>query len=101
MELVRQFEEKARRTGRHSLIGDAQRFAEELGMKLELRCPDPSGTTEQGEVTEGRKILSRFMYNILNSISFVNLYTELATVIRLAVVVVFFLNLASRCVQLP
>ena len=42
------------------------------------------------------------MYNILNSISFVNLYTELATVNRLAVVVVFFfLNLASRCVQLP
>ena len=47
------------------------------------------------------------MYNILNSISLVNLYTELATVIRLAVVVVFFffffffLNLASRCVQLP
>ena len=45
------------------------------------------------------------MYNILNSISFVNLYTELATVIRLVVVVVFsfffFFNLASRCVQLP
>ena len=56
MQLVRQFEEKARRTGRHSLIGDAQRFAEQLGMKLELRCPDPSGTTEQGEVIEGRKI---------------------------------------------
>ena len=37
------------------------------------------------------RILSRFMYNILNSISFVNLYTELATVISLAVVVVFFL----------
>ena len=30
------------------------------------------------------------MYNILNSISFVNLYTELAMVIRLDVVVVFF-----------
>ena len=29
------------------------------------------------------------MYNILNSISFVNLYTELATVIRLAVVMLF------------
>ena len=44
------------------------------------------------------------MYNILNSISFLNLYTELATVTRLAVVVVFssfFFNLASRCVQLP
>ena len=37
------------------------------------------------------------MYNILNSISSVNLYTELATVLRLAVVV-FFFNLASRCV---
>ena len=56
MELVRQFEEKAQRTGRHSLIGDAQRFAGELGMKLELRYPDPSGTMEQGEVIEGRKI---------------------------------------------
>mgnify|MGYP006973402840 CR=1 FL=1 len=30
------------------------------------------------------------MYNILNSISSVNLYTELATVIRLAVVVASF-----------
>ena len=30
------------------------------------------------------------MYNISNSISFVNLYAELATVIHLAVVVVFF-----------
>ena len=56
MQLVRQFEKKARRIGRHSLIGDAQRFAEELGMRLELRCPDPSGATEQGEVIEGRKI---------------------------------------------
>ncbi|PFX34783.1 Zinc finger CCHC domain-containing protein 3 [Stylophora pistillata] len=56
IELVRQFEEKAQRTGRHYLIGDAQRFAEELAMKLELRCPDPSGTTEQGEVIEGRNI---------------------------------------------
>ena len=38
------------------------------------------------------------MYNILNGTSSVNLYTELGTVIRLAVIVVFFLNLASRCV---
>ena len=38
------------------MIGDAQRLAEELGIKLELKCPDPSGTTEQGEVIEGRKI---------------------------------------------
>ena len=59
MELVRQFGEKARRTGRHSLKGDAQRFAEELGMRLELRCPNPSGTTEQGEVIEGRKSVGK------------------------------------------
>ena len=39
--LVRQFEDKARRIERHSFIGDARRFAEELGMKLELRFPDP------------------------------------------------------------
>ena len=38
------------------MIGDAQRLAEELGIKPELKCPDPSGTTEQGEVIEGRKI---------------------------------------------
>ena len=38
------------------------------------------------------------MYNILNSISSVNLYTELATAIRLAVDVFFFFNLLSRCV---
>ena len=38
LDLVRQFKKKARRIGRHSLIGDAQRFAKQFGMKLELRC---------------------------------------------------------------
>ena len=38
------------------------------------------------------------MYNILNSISSVNLYTELATVIRLAVVVVFFKSGLQMCI---
>ena len=37
------------------------------------------------------------MYNILNSISFVNLYTELATVIRLAVVFFFFKSGIQMC----
>ena len=41
MGLVRQFEEKAERTGRRSLVKDAQKYAEELGMQLELRYPDP------------------------------------------------------------
>ena len=56
MELVRRFEEKAERTGRRSLVKDAQKYAEELGMKLELRYPDPSGTTAENEKIEGHKI---------------------------------------------
>ena len=56
MELVRQFEEKAERTGRRSLVKDAQKYAEELGMKLDLRYPDPSGTTAENEKIEDRKI---------------------------------------------
>ena len=56
MELMRQFEEKAERTGRRSLVKDAQKYAEELGMKLELRYPDPSGTTAENEKIEGHKI---------------------------------------------
>ena len=56
MELVRRFEEKAQRTGRRSLVKDAQKYAEELGMKLELRYPDPSGTTAENEKIESHKI---------------------------------------------
>ena len=40
MELVRQFERRKPGTGRRSLVKDAQTYAEELGMKLELRYPD-------------------------------------------------------------
>ena len=56
MELVRRLEENAERTGRRSLVKDAQKYAEELGMKLELRYPDPSGTTAENEKIEGHKI---------------------------------------------
>ena len=38
------------------------------------------------------------MYNILNNISSVNLYTELATVLRLAVVVFFFKSGIQMCI---
>ena len=38
---------------------DAQKYAEELGMKLELRYPDPSGTTAENEKIEGHKIIIR------------------------------------------
>ena len=40
------------------------------------------------------------MYNILTSISSVNLYTELAMVIRLAVVVVFFKSGIQMCIAI-
>ena len=56
MGLVRRFEEKAERTGRRSLVKDAQKYAEELGLKLELRYPDPLGTTTENETLEGRTI---------------------------------------------
>ena len=54
MELVRQFE-KARRTGRHSLI-DAQRFTEELGMKLELMDDRMAGGTDAHDSWDNRSI---------------------------------------------
>lgn len=54
--LVRQFEEKAEKKGRRSLVRDAQTYAEELAMKLELQYPLPSGSTDEGESIEGKKI---------------------------------------------
>ncbi|XP_068749277.1 uncharacterized protein [Montipora capricornis] len=56
MRLVQRFEERAERTGRRSLVRDAQNYAEELGTKQELRYPDPPGTTAENEKIEGRKI---------------------------------------------
>ena len=35
---------------------DAQTYAEELGMKLELQYPLPSGSTDKVESIEGKKI---------------------------------------------
>ena len=54
--LVRQFEEKGEKKGRRSLVRDAQTYAEELGMKLELQYPLSSGSTDEGESIEGKKI---------------------------------------------
>ncbi|PFX23721.1 hypothetical protein AWC38_SpisGene11730 [Stylophora pistillata] len=45
--LVRQFEEKAEKKGRRSLVRDAEMYAEELGMKLDLQHPLPSGSTDE------------------------------------------------------
>ena len=56
LELVRQFEEKAVRTGRRSLIKDAQNYASELDLELVLKYPDPVGRTKEGEKIEKKKI---------------------------------------------
>ena len=55
-ELVRQFEEKAVRTGRRSLIKDAHNYASELDLDLVLRHPNPVGRTKEGEEIEKKKI---------------------------------------------
>ena len=54
--LVREFEEKAARTGRRSLVKDAQRYAEEIEMKLDLQHPEPIGHTKEDEVMGKQKI---------------------------------------------
>ena len=54
--LVREFEEKAARTGRRSLVKDAQRYAEEIGMKLDQQHPEPIGHTKEDEVMGKQKI---------------------------------------------
>lgn len=38
------------------MVRDAQMYAGELGMKLALQHPLPSGSTDEGESIEGRKI---------------------------------------------
>ena len=53
--LVRQVEEKAARTGRRSLIKDAESYAQQLGLRLELQYPQPVGVTETGTVLDRKK----------------------------------------------
>ena len=41
MEMVREFEERAESLGHRSLVKDAANFAEDLGVNLDLKYPDP------------------------------------------------------------
>ena len=52
MGLVREFEEKAVQARRRSMVKDADKFAEEMGMDLKLQHPDLTGHTEEGERIE-------------------------------------------------
>ena len=42
MEMVREFEERAERLGHSSLVKKAARYAEEMGLQLQLEYPNPA-----------------------------------------------------------
>ena len=56
MEAVRLFEEKSVRGGRHSVITDASRYAEELGFHLRLEYPEPMCITDDDKEVNGNKV---------------------------------------------
>ena len=56
MEAVRLFEEKSVRGGRHSVIKDARRYAEELGLHLKLEYPEQMCVTDDGKEVNGKKV---------------------------------------------
>ena len=56
MGLVREFEEKAAKLGRRSIIKDAEKYSKELGLNLELIHTNPIGHTEDEEEIGTNKI---------------------------------------------
>ena len=50
------FEEKSVRTGRQSMIKDARKYAEELGVQLQPVYQEPKCITEDGEEVDGKKV---------------------------------------------
>ena len=48
MEMVRDFEEKAESLGHRSLVKDAAKFAEDLGVNLHLKYPYPVCAMNRG-----------------------------------------------------
>ncbi|PFX25050.1 hypothetical protein AWC38_SpisGene10320 [Stylophora pistillata] len=52
MEAVGMFQEKSVRVGRHSVIMNASKYAEEMGLQLKLEHPEPTCITEDGKETQ-------------------------------------------------
>ena len=50
------FEEKSVGGGRHSVIKDASRYAEELGLHLKLEYPEPMCVTDEGKEVKWKKV---------------------------------------------
>ena len=55
MAAVRSFEELAVQNGRHSIIKDAKKYAEELDLQLWLNFPNPAAVADSKEV-EAKKV---------------------------------------------
>ena len=53
---VKMFEEKSMKTGRHSIIKDARKNAEELGIQLQLVYPDHKCITKEGKELKETKV---------------------------------------------
>ena len=56
MEAVRLFEEKSVRGRRQSVIKNARRHAEELGLHLKLEYPEPMCVTDDSKEVNGKKV---------------------------------------------
>ena len=52
MEMVREFDERVQSLGHKSLVKDAAKFAEDLGVDLHLQHPDPVCALSSGEVIQ-------------------------------------------------
>ena len=55
MELVRQFEDRSVRLGHCSIVKEALKYGQELGIKLNLVHPNPTCCTEDGDEIPGTK----------------------------------------------
>ena len=56
MEMVREFEERAESLGHRSLVIDAAKFAENLGVNLHLKHPDPVCAVKSGEIIPSHRV---------------------------------------------
>ena len=56
MEMVREFEERAELLGHSSLVKDAAKFAEDLGVNLHLNHPDPAGAMSNGRTISSYRV---------------------------------------------
>ena len=56
MEMVREFEERAESLGHRSLVKDAAKFAEDLGVNLHLKHPDPVCAVNNEEIIPSHRV---------------------------------------------